>query len=188
MMWVLAAVLFSMLGFEAKAGLFEIGFSGSLSESQIQESFFSQSESLTGSISYYFWERSAIQLSGTLANRRDRILSNVSLNQGVVQIVKAQVFGIDFVMNPSARTDLFQPFFKIGFAQMEKIFTSQTLGLPVDEPITLSGVAPSGGLGVRLLVSQSFSLHISFDAWALPQGNGLQSFDTRLAGGVSWFL
>lgn len=165
----------------------EVSLSGSYSESQIQEILFSKSESYTGSISYYFMERSALQLSMTQANRRDRIFSDGSTNS-TLQIVSANVLGLDLIANFGDRSATIQPFLKGGVAQMQKTFTSQTTGLESDEPTVLSGLAPSAGLGVRLLLTKKLSVNFACDAWALPQGNGLQSFDVRVTGGISWFL
>ena len=134
----------------------------------IDENNFSESTSYTGSVSYYFWERSAFELSytsgiGTLSSKANGV---TELAQK--QIAQFSMTSLDLVLSLAGKDDPFQPYIKFGGGYVDKkIFKENELeGRQIIQ--TQSGIVPSAGAGLKIGLTQSLSLKLGIDAWTTP--------------------
>ncbi|NCN40748.1 outer membrane beta-barrel protein [bacterium] len=150
------------------AGFIEIGASVNYRRNSIDENNYSDTTSYTGSISYYFWERSALELSytsglGKLSTKADGV-------DGIqrIQIAQFSMTSADIVLSLAGREDPFQPYFKFGAGYVDKsIFLEDELTGRVLIK-TQNGVVPSAGIGLKVLLTKSLSIKLGVDAWTSP--------------------
>lgn len=161
----LALVSFS---FPVYAGFVEIGASVNYRRNSIDENNYSETTSYTGSVSYYFWERSALEMSytsglGKLSTKADGVDSIQR-----IQIAQFSMTSADIVLSLAGREDPFQPYFKFGAGYVDKnIFLEDELTGRVLIK-TQSGVVPSAGVGLKILLTKSLSIKLGLDAWTSP--------------------
>lgn len=144
------------------------------------------SESVTASVSLYFLERLALELSWTqaLAVREEK--TPVSRTT-VVQTTT--VYGADLIWVFADRKDFFQPYIKGGGAQIRRVqeVKNHTLSqtYTVDPEVA---TVPSYGVGFKIAVTEALGLKISYDGWKTPVGGGSFSNDDSLRAGVTWLF
>lgn len=144
-------------------------------------------ESLSGSISLYFLERLALELSYTDATGlRTEKASPSDPKRTTVQ--KSQVFGADLILVFADKKSLFQPYIKGGAAQINrkqqvKIDGQDTFDLDPEQ-----ATVPSYGLGLKIAITDSFGIKMSYDVWKTPIGGGMQTDDTSTRVGITWTL
>lgn len=143
------------------------------------------SESMTGSLSLYFAEQIALELSYTEA-------TGISKQQptplDLVRVIyqKTQIAGTDLILILADRKAMFQPFVKGGIAylvrkQEIKDGTMQTQPLPVDE-----AYVPNYGFGIKIDLTDSFGMKIAYSVWQTPIGGGAKTNDDAVSAGVTW--
>lgn len=167
------------------AGLFEFGVSGTYRFSEIDENNFTKSNSLTGSVSYYFMEMSALELSYTSG------VSHQSVFQSGVQtkyIYEYQHYGADLVFSFADRKSSLQPYLKGGVATIEKKLFAEVGNLPrellrEEEPTQV----PSVGVGFKLMLTQAISFKAGFDAWG-DSDKKFNKWDNAARAGISIFF
>lgn len=153
----------------AHAGFVEVGASGSYKKSNIGTNSFDESQSITGSFSYYFDESSALELSYTDGINR-RIVGEGQQN-GQLTNMYYKMLGLDLVMTIGAREATFRPYFKVGGVYiMDKRITTQYWSAgnyftpsTVQDP---SALVPSAGLGFKVSLGQGWSLKVGVEAWS----------------------
>ena len=165
---ILFAILF---GFSARAnaGFIEVGASGSYKRSNIGANSFDESQSITGSFSYYFDESSALELSYTDGINR-RLIGEGQPN-GQLTNMYYKMMGLDFVLTLGDRESTIRPYVKVGgvYIMDKRIVTQSWLNgdvfnhSPQEDPPAL---VPSAGLGFKLALSKSWSLKVGVEAWS----------------------
>lgn len=164
---LLAAVFLS--GEKAQAGFVEIGASGSYKRSNIGANSFDESQSITGSFSYYFDESSALELSYTDGINRRRI--GVDQPDGQLTNMYYKMAGLDLVLTFGDREATIRPYFKVGGVYIieKRIITQTWLNnvvfdhTPQYDPPAL---VPSAGLGFKLALTKTWSLKVGVEAWS----------------------
>lgn len=183
-------MLVALTGFEAHALFTEVGVSYGRKRTSFDSDNYLDTESLSGSLSFYFMDRLALEMSYTSANtvREEKIRSGSTVLSQQTVVQTAQVYGADLIWVLAGRQAFFQPYVKGGAAQIRrvqevKVNNQNTYRL---EPEVV--LVPSYGVGFKLALTSSFNLKISYDAWKTPLGQGSFSNDDQLRAGISWML
>jgi hypothetical protein len=167
----------------------EIGVQYGRKKTSFDSANYLDSESITGSLSFYFMEKIAFEVSYTSATgvREEKVTSGTtSLTQTVVQ--KTVVIGGDLIFVLADRKSFLQPYIKGGAAQITrrqemKINNLDTIVL---EPETAT--VPSYGAGLKLAITDTFGIKLSYDAWQTPIGGDAVTNDSQIRAGVNWLL
>ncbi|MBN8539660.1 MAG: outer membrane beta-barrel protein [Deltaproteobacteria bacterium] len=177
---------------KAKANFIEVGASGSYKRSNIGENAYDESQSLTGSLSYYFDESSAIELSYTDGKNRRMIGENQA--DGQLTNMTYKMMGLDFVLTIGPREATLRPYVKVGAVYiLEKRITSQTWlnnvvfpGTPIEDPPAL---VPSAGIGFKLTLTKEWSLKVGAEAWtSRPLSQTPVTIDYSGRVGLTWLF
>jgi len=178
--------LFLILSPAASAGYVELSGSANYRESKINKDNYQKLISFTGSISYYFWELSAIELSYTEGEQIVRIQPV----GGEYTLVTTQfrMAGLDFVLTLAGKQSPFQPYIKFGGAYVDKkIFSKTEIGgqksIPYDP-----GVVPSAGIGFRIKFTNTLALKVGVDGWTTPLDQDPVTVDYAGRAGISWMF
>ncbi len=182
-------VLFALQFFALPAlAVIEVGATANYRKSVITEDNYQESESYTGSISYYFWEMSALELSYTRGAQR--VVLKPSAQEAKFTITSTfYMAGADLVFTLGSRESAFQPYVKIGGAYIEKEIVREVEGGATTEIPGEFGVVPSAGLGFKIRLTKALSLKVGADAWTSPIKKGEDTtYDYAGRAGFSWFL
>lgn len=182
------ALLFSSL---AQAGFVEVGASGTYRKSNVGADIFSESYSVTGSVSYLFDEMSAIELSYTEGYGRT-VMGAASA--GAVKQLSNHVTmaSLDFVYTMGAKDAVLRPYIKAGAGYLlTKEVTEQVQGFAANTTQEDTGFVPSAGIGFRLALTQTLSLKLGLDGWSsqpIGKQNGSSKIDYAGRAGISWLF
>ncbi len=102
----------------AQAGIFEVGGSGSWRKSSFDSHNFNEMTSWTGSVSYYFYELSALELSYTDGVNRQSV--KPAGDTQTLTVTNFQLTALDVVMTLATKEDSFQPYIKLGGGYLNK--------------------------------------------------------------------
>jgi hypothetical protein len=176
----------------AEAGFIELGVSGSYKKSNIGDKAYDESQSLTGSVSYYFDESSALELSYTDGINR-RMIGEGEAN-GQLTNMYYKMMGLDFVLTMGTRESTMRPYVKIGGVYiLEKRIVSQTWlnnivysASPIEDQPAL---VPSAGIGFKLSLTKEWSLKVGVEAWtSRPVSQTPMTIDYAGRVGLSWLF
>lgn len=184
---ILLATFILLLSTTAQAGYLELGSSANYRRSTIDSENFQESISYTGSISYYFLESSALELSYTSGYSKIVVTPGDITTQYVTE-TDFSLTGLDLVFSVGGREDLFQPYLKIGGAYIQKKIYRQLNGFSKDKIGEQSGTVPSAGLGFKIKLSKTFSIKVGVDTWTSPLDEEPVTVDYAGRAGFSWFL
>lgn len=177
----------------ARAGFVEIGASGSYRRSNIDVDAYDESKSLTGSLSYYFDESSALELSYTDGTNK-RAIGEGKPN-GHVTTMYYSLIGLDFVYTIGEREATFRPYVKAGANYIvEKRIVDQyrdssgnlfPATIIEDEP----ALVPSAGIGAKVSLTKNLSLKFGVDGWySRPVGKDPVTIDYAARVGLSFMF
>ena len=181
------ALTFFTFSSTAFAFMTELGLQYARKKTTFDQNNYIESESTTGSLSIYFLERIALELSYTqaLGNREEKASS---VDPRRTSITRTTATGADLVLVLADKKALFQPYIKGGAARITRLqevdiegFGKQTLE-PEDATV------PSYGAGIKIPISEALNLKLSYDVWQTPVGNGVKSDDASFRAGMSWYL
>jgi hypothetical protein len=166
---VAAAVVIFLGAVESRAGFIEIGGSGSYKKSNIGTDSFDESQSLTGSFSYYFDESSALELSYTDGISR-RVIGQTQPD-GQLTNMYYKMVGLDLVLTLGERESTVRPYLKVGgvYIMDKRIVTQYWSGgnvFPENTRQDPAALVPSAGLGFKLSLTKSWSLKVGVEAWS----------------------
>lgn len=164
-------LLLALSSTQSYAGFTELGASVNYRRTSIDEYNYSDSTSYTGSIAYYFWERSALELSYTsgIGKLSTRATGTTEITQ--IQIAEFSMTSLDLILSLAGKEDPFQPYIKVGAGYVDKkIFKENELeGRRLIQK--QSGIAPSAGVGLKIGLTKHLSLKLGIDAWTTPLGD-----------------
>ncbi|MGE3975593.1 MAG: outer membrane protein [Bdellovibrionales bacterium] len=169
----------------ALAGFVEVGASGSYRYTTVDEFNYSKTQSLTGSVAYYFWELSALEFSYT--DGTNMTYGKTATNETYIATTRFQLTGLDLVISFAGRQDPFRPYIKFGGAyQRKKLTYEQGYFTPVER--TSEGFAPTAGAGFKLAITQEFAIKLGADAWTSPISETPIRYDFAASAGISWLF
>lgn len=183
-------LFFSILtGTQAFAGIFEVGLSANYRNQRVDDNNYSESLSTTGSLSYYFLESSAIELSYTRGESK-QTLRDSEQDENTVVSSEHLLYGIDFVFSFSPRTAALQPYVKLGVAHVDKKYYLDLADDVKKKTGEQGGTSPSAGLGLKIKLTEQFSLKLGIDGWMPPAADNESSdhIDYATRAGISWMF
>lgn len=165
----------------------ELGLSYGRKTTTFDENNSFDSESATGSLSLYFMERLALELSYTeaLGLRKEKA---GALDASRTTTQKSQIMGADLIIMFADKKSLFQPYIKGGGAQISRF---QEIRIEGQDTYTIEpevATVPSYGAGLKIQITDTFGIKFSYDIWKTPIGGGLQTDDSSLRAGITWVL
>jgi hypothetical protein len=182
-------VLFLVLFSNQVFGIYtEIGTTYSYKKNYFEATNNSEQQSTQVSISFFLWERIALETSYTtgLAVNKEKQpnLLNASLRTTTVFF---DAYGLDVILLLSGRQDNIQPFLKAGISQIRrKIVIQDDNNQPWE--IIYSGPAPGYGVGLKFRISEKLSLKTSYDILSTPSGSDTSYSETTGRIGFTWGL
>lgn len=168
------------------AGYIELGTTANYRRSTIDSSNFQESISYTGSISYYFLESSALELSYT--SGYSQIVVTPPGAEKITTETDFSLIGLDIVLSIGSRKDAFQPYMKVGGAHITKTFFRGVEGQGKQKIGEQEGTVPSAGIGMKLRLTNTFSIKIGVDAWTSPLDEEPVTVDFAGRAGLSMFF
>jgi hypothetical protein len=145
------------------------------------------SESTTASVSLYFAEKLALELSYTEATGiQNQQASSVDTPRTIYQ--KTQVVGADLIVVFAEKKALFQPYIKGGAAQISRRQEIKDGNFPTQILAPDVAVAPSYGVGLKIALTETFGLKVSYSVWQTPIGGGAKTNDDAVSAGVTWMF
>jgi hypothetical protein len=165
----------------------ELGLSYSRKKTSFDESNFFDSESTTGSASFYFMETVALELSYTEATGiRQEKASSTDSKRTIIQ--STQVIGSDLIYVLAGRQALLQPYIKGGGARISRKQEVQIEGFGTQTLEPEVALVPSYGAGLKIAVTSQLGIKFSYDAWQTPIGSGQTTSDNSIRAGVTWLF
>ena len=171
-------VLFMVLSYSTGFAFYEVGMSGSYRKTYQNKDNFSTYTSATGSVSYYFWEYSAIELSYTRAQTDEVRIDYTS--RGFIEF-----YGGDLIITFADRKADFQPYVKVGVSYQVKEVQYKQVNQDVVVLPRVEGWAPSGGFGLKILLGKNFAIKTGLDVWSSPLSESDITYDYAGRVGIS---
>lgn len=189
-MKLLFITLLSLAPSFAWAGIWEVGASGSYRKQNIDVDAVDEAQSITGSLSYYLDEQSALELSYTDGISKRSINPDVYNGHITMSIYKA--IGLDFIYTFGSGNT--RPYVKVGGAYfLEKKLVDQYRDANGNwNPNTIEttpSVVPSVGVGFKIVLVGALSLKAGIDA-STSNALSVQPVEIDYAGrvGLSWMF
>ena len=182
--------LITSCGPSAYSGIMELGGSLSYRSSHFDAENYKTSFSTTATLSYYFWEMSALEMSYTNGLEKMRLKEGTA--QAYTLLTGFDMLGLDFVLTFAGRQSTFQPYIKLGAANISKEVYREVEGNAKTKISETSGLVPSAGIGFKIKVSQTFSIKVGVDAWISNDESledvGPDTLDYAGRAGISWMF
>lgn len=188
-----AFLFFLLLSLKSFAFLTEFSVSYAQKKTYFNNLNYNNTESTTGSVSFYFMEKVAIELSYTDASiLREETIFNGTGFQQQTSLQKMAVYGSDLIFMLSNKKSMLQPYIKAGVAQVKKTLTTKNAGVFVYDTEPINSTSPSYGAGLKISLSESFGIKLSYDAWRTESkdssGNKSNVEDSSVRAGITWIL
>ena len=183
-MFLATSVLFSET---SHALLTELGLSYARKTTSFDSENSYDSESITGSVSLYFWERIALELSYTDAKAVRYEKAN-SADPKRTTTQQSNIMGADLILMFADRKALFQPYIKGGGARIDRI---QHVKIEGQSTYTIEpdvAMIPSYGAGLKIQLTEAMGIKFSYEVWRTPIGGGMHTDDSQIKGGLTWYL
>ena len=180
-------LFFLLFSTSAWALNYELGISYAKKKNSFDKDNYFETESTTGSLSLYFSEMIALEMSYTdaKANRYEKPPGGNSIQT----YQKTEVMGADLIFVLAPRKYFIQPYIKGGAAQLKRSQVTYTSPGNQREALDIeTAVVPSYGAGIKFSIIDGLSLRISYDVWRTPVGGGVVTDDNQLRAGLSWML
>ena len=184
---------FCLISFNSQAMLTELGVSYAEKKTYFDINNYNNMASVTGSISFYFMEKLAVELSYTDASilREESIYNGTGLQQQTT-LQKVLVYGSDLIVMLADRKAVVQPYVKGGLSQVKKTLTTKSSEVLVYETSPINSISPSYGAGIKISLTEAFGIKLSYEAWRTESkdsnGNKSTIEDTSIRAGLTWIL
>lgn len=181
----LPLLLLLFVSARAEALATEIGLSYGYQKKTFNATNFYQTESKSASLSFYFLERLALELSYT-----DSFYESHESDSSSTRIVQqsSQFADSSLVFMLLTKGYPVQPYVKGGAAYITKTQTVKYENASAIDIPPSRGWAPSYGAGLKILLTERFSVKLSYDVMQTPLSDGTNSDDSTFRAGLSWIL
>lgn len=183
--YISVAIILLLTGTKAQAMVTELGLSYGYSKKTFNTSNFYQTDSRSASLSFYFFEKWALEMSQTDSFYESQE-SDTNSTRTVQQSSKVSNGSLVYMM--LNKTSIIQPYIKAGAAHITKKQVVKYLNASAIETPQSTGWAPSYGAGLKFVLSERFSIKLSYDVWQTPLSDNSSSDDTSFKAGLSWYL
>src|ERR1700683_2408961 len=156
----LLSLLIFLFSIPAHSGVFELGAQASYRSTNFDPTHSDVMESGTGSLGYYFWGLTALEISYT----RGQSLQDYTEYTAFQDLT---AYGCDLMITMANKDSDFKPYVKFGAAYVVKNLREIFPSLP-GVTINTQGLAPSAGLGFKYMLSQQIALKGGFDLSTSP--------------------
>lgn len=156
--------------------------------SRIDDNNYTQSQSWTGSVAWYFLEMSAIELSYTNGLGEQSLMAAGDPGQThYYQVV--EMVGADIVLTMASRSSFIQPFVRAGAAHLRKrIYQKDYLGDITPYGAAVDKIVPSYGVGLNIKLTEAFGIKGSYDRWQSGSNGNSAIWDDAVKAGISWYF
>jgi outer membrane protein W len=177
--------LLFLLSTQAFSLMTEIGATYSYSKKTFNAANYYQSDSKAVSLSLYFLEQFALELSYT-----DQFYESQEADSNSTRTVQqsTKVTGSDLIYVITDQRSAFQPYIKAGGAYIAKKKQVKYVNADVIDIPTRDGLAPSYGIGLKYKLTEKFSIKTGYDIWQTPIDDGSTTEDSSFKVGLSWYL
>ena len=163
----------------------ELGLSYGYSKKTFNASNYYQNDSRSASVSFYFLEKFALELSYTDSFYEGEE-SDTTSTRTVQQ--SSQYTDSSLVYMITSKQSAIQPYIKAGAAYIKKNQRIRYQNASAIEIPESTGWAPSYGAGLKVQLTERLSLKFSYDLWKTPLSDGTNSDDSSFKAGFSWYL
>ncbi len=179
-----------ILSSSANALYTEVGFSYSYMKRSVDSLNGNESQGTTGSLSFYFWEKLAIEYSYTsgtyVKKEKESSLTSSTSKRETVQ--KSEVNEANIIFLITDRRMKFQPYIKGGAAYIKKRQSVFLDGTELYSVTPSPAWGPSYGIGMKYYFTEDLSLRVSYDIVKTPIDESSSTEDVTLRTGFSWTL
>jgi outer membrane protein W len=170
------------------AAFYEIGASANYRRSAFDHDNFQELISYTASLSYYFMDMSAIELSYTNGYSELSVKSPDPIDPVTTTETNFLLIGIDLVFSIAEKDDVVQPYVKIGGGYLKKEVFQQVGDGDKTKIARSEGLVPSGGAGFKIMLTNSLSIKFGLDAWTTPLYEKPVVVDYSGRAGIGWMF
>jgi opacity protein-like surface antigen len=182
----LSIVLLSLRSFALYT---EIGVNYAYKKSFIDSTNSSEQQGTTGSISLYFWEQVALEISYTNSLYVKKELNAASPSTSIRTTTQiADVYGADLIYVFADRKAAWQPYIKGGVAYVNKRQSTQIDNNPPFPAGPYTGSAPSYGVGLKFFLTDALAIRSGYDVVNTPIDNSSYAQDINGRIGLSWIF
>jgi hypothetical protein len=148
-----------------------------------------QTQGITGSVTLYFWERIALELSytdSTMINKEQAV--SATSPSVITSIEHDTIYGTDLIFMFADHKSTLQPYIKGGVGWITK---NQTEQIDNNPPWTIgpySGWAPDYGVGLKIMLGESLAIRMGYDVQVTPINNNATAQNINGRAGLSWML
>ena len=163
----------------------EVGINYNYRKSAFDSENNTEQQSTTGTFSFYFWERIALELSYTssLYVKKEKQPDFAGAYMRTTTQY-SDVYGADLIFVLADRKATFQPYLKGGVANVRVKQVVQDEGQNAWD-ITYSGISPSAGVGFKFFFTEAFAFRASYDMIQTPTNNNTKVTDVSGRVGLS---
>lgn len=187
MKWLLILLL-QAASIPAWAGFMELGGSVNYRSSRYDSDNFVESLTYTASVSYYFWETSALELNYTTGTSKQVSKGATPTDPKFTVEDNIDMTSLDLVLSFAERQAPFRPYVKLGAGYLVKERFRKVNDSPRERISEQSGIVPSGGLGLSVNITKTFSIKLGLDAWTSPMNEKPVVVDYAGRAGLSWIF
>lgn len=186
----LLGLLITVSTLPAMAGLMEISYSFSLSDSTLNADNYTKTLSHTASMAWYFMEMSALEVSYSKGEQQISGKADGDAN-ALRYRTEFVMYGADLILTFANRESVFQPYIKGGAVWIDKKLYRRQSPLLAEQLINESDSStpvPSLGAGFKFFLLKNLSLKASYDTWRSNKTGGDETWDSTIRAGVSVYF
>lgn len=161
-------IAIGIAGSNAMAVATEIGVNYNYKKTFFDEANNSEQQAVQSSVSFYFWERLALEFSYTngLFVQNEKRPNTLGAVQGKTTVY-TDAYGTELILVFADRQAAFQPYIKGGATYIKRKQVNQDDSNNPWE-ISYTGLSPSYGVGVRFKINENLGFRTGFDVIQAP--------------------